>query len=1314
MWRKMIFLISLALLLVLANSASAKLWTGEGDGTSWYDPANWDTGVPGPMDRVDMNDVSPHRGPIINEDVECGQVHHAYGGTDPDTDIDMLSGTWKINGEWRWCQGSGNPRSVVTISGGNVIVGGEFRWADSGTSFGILNVSGGHITTPRIKIGDDGGGELNITNGGSVTVTGSEFQSNGSKPTTITIDDGLLKVIPKCVLAGRTTINLDSGTIEVGLFDPDGTTWVMDINEGIFVTDGNGADANTIKDYVTAENITAYDGAVGSEVHVDYNDVSKKITVWASTIYTWARNPDPENRAADLCPDSVVLSWTPGVLTATTNGHDVYFGTDYGDVSSATTSTPDVYKGRQTASTYDAGAIESPQPDRTYYWRIDQVDKDNPAVIYPAKRIWQFTTNDGNAFDPAPAHNEKRVEPVITLTWSPGCWATSSKVFFGTSYAQVQSMTDPSAIRGLGSESYDPGTLELETDYYWRVDSAGEQTYKGEVWKFTVRSRIVDENMRVWYEFEQTAGPSASDSSGYDNHGSITGAGEGEWEPNDGYFGGALRFPTDNSYTMSVPSDVLAAISSAVTVAVWVSPDEDMDATDDEALFDAGDLGENGNYKMTARLPNGSGSVTWRAGNRTNDVMTWKDGDPVSWVGEWHHLAFLKDETAGVMKIYFDGFVADSNNVVDITISNIKGKPFALGSHNHQNAGWYGLVDDFRVYDKALTDKQVQALYRGGDLGQAWRPLPPDGAKDVLRDEILTWQPGDYADRHRIFFGTDWDDVNDMTDPCALNLLGDETYDPTLELGRTYYWRVDEVNDTNARTWKGKVWTFTAADFLLIEDFESYDPMTNLLNETWLEGARSLPYPPWFEFVNGATVILGISYADPPDPVHRGKQSMIFIYGNDGWDGMIPYYSESERIFDAPQDWTQEDVKVLTLFFYGDPNNDANATEQMYAMVEDADSNTAINYGHYPDEDMNDIKEAEWQEWNMALADFTGVDMNAVTKMYIGFGIRDGNVPGGAGIVYFDNVRLYMSKCIPSRRSPDLVKLDLSDNCIIDLGDVRVMADDWLEIDEFITAVAPNTPTGRYEFAQNLNDSSGNNRHGTVADGTVLYSPDGKSGYCIDFDETFGVEIPGAVFADVNEQVTITLWINGYDDQNDVTNVILQAGEGTPPYVADWNDIIRIQTNWLEGDLTFEAGGEDETWGSAPDEAWAGEWNHYAFVADVNKDYIRIYHNARQVEEGEMGNGMAGINHAFIGIAPETDEEGWHDQYIGKLDDFRVYDYALSRNEIAHVITGGTTLYVPIVSKANLYDDEVAGSKVINFRDLAVIAENWLYKEFWP
>jgi len=55
--------------------------------------------------------------------------------------------------------------------------------------------------------------------------------------------------------------------------------------------------------------------------------------------------------------------------------------------------------------------------------------------------------------------------------------------------------------------------------------------------------------------------------------------------------------------------------------------------------------------------------------------------------------------------------------------------------------------------------------------------------------------------------------------------LGDESYDPgMLEWDTTYYWRIDEVNNTNPDSpWTGILWSFTTADFLIVDDFESYN-----------------------------------------------------------------------------------------------------------------------------------------------------------------------------------------------------------------------------------------------------------------------------------------------------------------------------------------------------------------------------------------------------------------------------------------------------------------------------------------------------------
>jgi len=86
----------------------------------------------------------------------------------------------------------------------------------------------------------------------------------------------------------------------------------------------------------------------------------------------------------------------------------------------------------------------------------------------------------------------------------------------------------------------------------------------------------------------------------------------------------------------------------------------------------------------------------------------------------------------------------------------------------------------------------------------------------VYRDVALSWTPGNYASIRNVYFGTSFADVNAATAENPLNVLvGKEqvetTYDPTgnLAYGRTYFWRVDEVNEADGTIYPGKVWSFT-------------------------------------------------------------------------------------------------------------------------------------------------------------------------------------------------------------------------------------------------------------------------------------------------------------------------------------------------------------------------------------------------------------------------------------------------------------------------------------------------------------------------
>jgi len=90
------------------------------------------------------------------------------------------------------------------------------------------------------------------------------------------------------------------------------------------------------------------------------------------------------------------------------------------------------------------------------------------------------------------------------------------------------------------------------------------------------------------------------------------------------------------------------------------------------------------------------------------------------------------------------------------------------------------------------------------ERGLAKDPSLSNEAIFVERGAELIWTPGIYAATHNVYFGTDFDDVNEAdTDSDLLGGLGQTgtSYDPPdiLDWGQSYYWRIDEVNATVLR-----------------------------------------------------------------------------------------------------------------------------------------------------------------------------------------------------------------------------------------------------------------------------------------------------------------------------------------------------------------------------------------------------------------------------------------------------------------------------------------------------------------------------------
>ena len=119
---------------------------------------------------------------------------------------------------------------------------------------------------------------------------------------------------------------------------------------------------------------------------------------------------------------------------------------------------------------------------------------------------------------------------------------------------------------------------------------------------------------------------------------------------------------------------------------------------------------------------------------------------------------------------------------------------------------------------------------------QARAPQPASAAQGVGINAALGWRPGRGAASHQVYFGTDAGAVTNGT--TAAQTLADHGFVPdSLLFGTTYYWRVDEVN---AVTYPGSVWSFTTQEYAAVDDFESYtDKKDEEIYSAWIDGFTS-------------------------------------------------------------------------------------------------------------------------------------------------------------------------------------------------------------------------------------------------------------------------------------------------------------------------------------------------------------------------------------------------------------------------------------------------------------------------------------------
>jgi hypothetical protein len=319
-----------------------------------------------------------------------------------------------------------------------------------------------------------------------------------------------------------------------------------------------------------------------------------------------------------------------------------------------------------------------------------------------------------------------------------------------------------------------------------------------------------------WALNEGTGGNGAivADSSGMGNDGTIVS--NPTWIA--GVYGKALEFhgkgvSGGGGDYINCGTDSSLDILSQISIALWIRPNAD----DPE-----------GKATTTAPMakaldPSWSWQVRYGWGSTKAYMSFTFNTSPRAWAyvnknltrDEWCHIACAHDGTT--LRCYLDGVQTDETAMGTIASSSC---PVLIGSDGW-GCDWMGAIDDVRIYNHTLTVEELEGIVAGGGVELAKEPIPENQATDVLCNAAVSWTAGQYAETHDVYFGSAFDDVNDASrdDPKGV-LAGqgqaDASFDPEglLEYGKTYYWRIDEVNAAPDNTiFKGQIWSFTVEPY---------------------------------------------------------------------------------------------------------------------------------------------------------------------------------------------------------------------------------------------------------------------------------------------------------------------------------------------------------------------------------------------------------------------------------------------------------------------------------------------------------------------
>lgn len=332
---------------------------------------------------------------------------------------------------------------------------------------------------------------------------------------------------------------------------------------------------------------------------------------------------------------------------------------------------------------------------------------------------------------------------------------------------------------------YSPSGAFLGTDYfrYTITDTAGK-TATGIV--------VIDvqpsDDLKIYLNLDETSGTAANNASVYNNNGTLNGTDFATVSVAGKYGNAADLDGVDDHVTVSN----VKMTSNTVTLTAWIKPEVTQPSWAG-IIFDRSSGAQGLNFGTAGEL-----RYHWNAGN-----YNWNSG-LVPTPGVWTFVALVIEPSKAT--IYMNngsGFQTAVNNVSHSAATF--GTTYIGRDPNSSARSFNGVIDEARVYSKAMTQAQLQKVYDGGG---AESPSPFNGASEV-NTQTASWAPSAASTSYQVYIGTSQAAVASATTASA-EYQG-STVNPQwvfdLAPNASYFWRVDVV--TASSIIAGEVWSFS-------------------------------------------------------------------------------------------------------------------------------------------------------------------------------------------------------------------------------------------------------------------------------------------------------------------------------------------------------------------------------------------------------------------------------------------------------------------------------------------------------------------------